>query len=193
MKVVRPYHEIKIMNKYQPIIEKFNGYYVYERKKARNKITEDDIKEFEIMIGETLPKDYAEFLQDYGCYGLEGSIWFPFLEPYPHGDGELIDVFFGLNTSEEDDYSLIEYFKNYEGRMPKNMLPIASDPGASKICLSLSGDDRGAVYYWYFGEEEMVDEGEEPGYSNLYLIANSFDEFMNVLQAPNDEDEQRPI
>ena len=55
--------------------------------------------------------------------------------------------------------------------------------------ISSKGEDKGKVYFWDSVEEEDVDEeaGEEPGYSNVYLLANSFQEFINSLEKIEDD------
>ena len=46
------------------------------------------------------------------------------------------------------------------------------------ICLSLVGSDKGAVYYWdYYGEHKP------PSYDNVYLIAGSFEGFLDSLHS----------
>lgn len=68
----------------------------------------------------------------------------------------------------------------FDGRVPHNLLVIGSDPGGNQICLSVGGNDYGKVYFW--DHENEVEEGEEPDYRNVYLVANSFDEFLESLQ-----------
>jgi hypothetical protein len=65
--------------------------------------------------------------------------------------------------------------------VPAGFLPLAVDPGGNLICLVISGTNTGKVYFW--DHEEEVEEGQQPGYSNVYLIANSFNEFLNSLTA----------
>jgi hypothetical protein len=40
------------------------------------------------------------------------------------------------------------------------------------------------ILYW--DHEEEADEGEEPTYDNVYLIANSFTDFINGLYEDKD-------
>ena len=64
-------------------------------------------------------------------------------------------------------------------RMPEELVPIAHDPGGNQICIAVAGPKTGAVYFW--DHEEEADDDETPGYDNVYLIANSFNEFLNSL------------
>ena len=57
----------------------------------------------------------------------------------------------------------------FEDRISRNFLVIGCDPGGNQICLSAAGEDSGKVYFW--DHEDEVDEGEEPDYENVYLIA----------------------
>jgi hypothetical protein len=62
----------------------------------------------------------------------------------------------------------------FDDRIPSNLLVIATTEGAEKICMSLAPDMLGAVYYW---------DGVHisPTYGRLYLVANSFREFIDLL------------
>ena len=44
--------------------------------------------------------------------------------------------------------------------------------------------DRGKIYFW--DHEMEADEGETPNYSNLTLIADSFDEFIEGLHSDDE-------
>jgi hypothetical protein len=149
--------------------------------------TEQNIKQIEDQIGYTLPPNYLDFLINYGGIAFNSYVEFPYLEACPWGDKGMIDVFFGILDST---YDLIRNFKTYRGRVPFNFLPIASDPGGNIICLEINDNNKGRVYFWDKDQEEMVNIGEEPRYSNIYLIENSFDDFINSLELmQTDEDE----
>lgn len=66
-------------------------------------------------------------------------------------------------------------------RIPPNTLAISSQPNGDLILLSVSGSDYGKIYYWDHDWE--VEDGEIPDYSNLTLIADSFDEFISMLKS----------
>jgi hypothetical protein len=63
--------------------------------------------------------------------------------------------------------------------MPDELIPIANASCGDKICMSVIGDNYGKVYFW--DHEQEAYEGEEPDYSNVHLIANSFTDFINSL------------
>ena len=173
------------MNKYKNQMKKLKSYYV---KKIEQKfVIEKNIKQLENEINCTLPIDYQIFLLNFGCIAFEDYVSFSFLEPYSGGDRGSLSVFFGVIPGAS--YDLIVNYHNYQSRMPYNFLPIANDPGGNVVCLSLKGNDKGVVYFWDHNEEEMVHEGEEPGYSNVYLLANCFDDFINSLEIDDEDDE----
>jgi hypothetical protein len=62
------------------------------------------------------------------------------------------------------------------GVMPPDMLPIGCDGGGNQMCICISGTNPDKVYFWYHDEA-----GSPFDYSCLYLIADSFDEFMRLL------------
>ena len=59
-------------------------------------------------------------------------------------------------------------------------IPIADDPGGNAICLGMSGNERGKVYFW--DHEMEADEGDEPTFENVYLVAESFASFLKSLK-----------
>ncbi len=175
---------MKIMNKYQNKMETLDPWQVVETSK---KLTIEDILSLEKEIGYSLPADYANFLLHYGGFGTEDYVSFTYLEENPRDDEKgLLDVFFGILPG--DGYDLIKNYNCYKDRIPQNLLPIADSCG-NVVCISLAGDNKDCVYLWDHNDEEMV---ENPGYSNVYLLAHSFDEFINSLELDdelNDEDE----
>ena len=168
------------MNKYQTKMESLGYYFV--RKGVCQSTDDEQFKKIEEQIGATLPADYASFLVEYGgsAFGSEaGYVAFPILEEYPRGKQGFVDVFCGIIPG--DCYDIIDNYLTYKGRMPFNLLPIADDPMGNAICLAIYGEDEGKVYFWYHEEEDVVDEGIEPSRDNLYLVAHSFEEFINSL------------
>ena len=175
------------MNKYQTKMESL-GYYFVE--KGVCKSTDDEqFQKVEAQIGATLPADYASFLVEYGGSGFDGEaghVVFPILEDCPAGEKGRLNVFFGIIPG--DGYDIIDNYLAYKGRMPFNLLPIANTEGDA-ICLAIYGEDEGKVYFWDHEEEDVVDEGIEPSRDNLYLVANSFEEFIYSLKIWKYEDD----
>ncbi|MGL5833923.1 MAG: SMI1/KNR4 family protein [Waterburya sp.] len=168
------------MSKYQ---EKMNnlGYYIV--KDQYNLPTQENIEQLEKQLGFELPSNYKDFLSFYGLSAFEEYVYFPFQESYPKDDKGLFSVFFGIYS--DDSYDLIDNYYSYQGRMSSNLLPIANDPGGNIICMSINTDDKENIYFWDHEDEIVVEKGAKIDNSNLYLIANSFDEFINSLEIAN--------
>lgn len=65
--------------------------------------------------------------------------------------------------------------------MPNSVFSIAHDPGGNLICIDIN-DDK--VYFWDHEKEVNYSCSDDNDRSNLYLIAESFNEFISIL---NDE------
>lgn len=144
-----------------------------------------DIEEYEAKLGVEFPDDYKEFLLKYSGQAPDRGPRFPYLDEYPGGDEGILSVFFGIMP--DSGYDLLEATDTYEGRVPEDLLPIAEDPGGNVILLGVGGEDRGKVYFFDHEEERPVPEGEEIDRSNLYLIANSFGDFIESLKPAPEE------
>jgi hypothetical protein len=149
-----------------------------------NRPTLENIEQIEKEIGCSLPNDYVNFLLNYGGLALSMAS-----ASFYRQDGEFDavgpEIIYGFN----DMYDLIETYRIYKERMPSELIPILCDAGGGEICLSVNGDNKGAVYYWDRYLEEDPEEGEEIGYSNLFLIGKTFDDFINSLEVFDDEAE----
>ncbi len=139
-------------------------------------INESEIKRVEVELQIKFPESYKTFLLKYNG-GRPSPNIFPI-----HGDSAdnqgILDWF--LCIQEGSHYDITWEMEMYDGRIPRNFLIIGKDPGSNNICLSISGDEYGKVFFW--DHENEVAEGEEPDYQNVYLIANSFDEFLKSLK-----------
>ena len=68
-------------------------------------------------------------------------------------------------------------------RMPDELCPVASDSFGNQICMAMSGDKMGTVYFWdHEGEIDPEDEEGTPDWwRNVHFVANSFNEFLDSL------------
>lgn len=64
--------------------------------------------------------------------------------------------------------------------MPTGILPIGHDPGGNYICIALTDENYGQIYF-YDHEEPNEDSNGNVNWNNLYLVAKSFSEFLNKL------------
>ncbi|WP_010302603.1 SMI1/KNR4 family protein [Candidatus Odyssella thessalonicensis] len=129
----------------------------------------------------SLPKPYRDFILKHNG-GLPQPCRFYFKEL--KDNGSYVDFLFGIRRGFNE--NLLMNIELYRDRVPNNMIPIGDDPGGNLILISLKGPDRGKVYFWDHEMEADSAQGEVPDYSNLTLIADSFDEFINNLR--NDEE-----
>ena len=137
--------------------------------------TEQDVFELDQQLGRPIPFDYRDFLLKHNggsptpeCFHIRGN---------RAGDIGIINWFYGL-TSDED-YDIREAVLTLRERIPAHFLPIGDDPGGNQLCISLAGEDAGTVYFW--DHENEVDEGEVPGYQNVYFVASSFGALLSSL------------
>jgi len=166
---------------------------------------EEKISTFEKLINEPLPDDYRRFLKtinggtpeklgvDYFCFPAKwGSNNFTFLPPK---EDYGLSILFTLNpefvshnrnidVSEVSYFSLEAKYKEFIDledmgypHVPNDMIPIGSTPIENDmIILGIKGERRGKVYYY------MLQEDPETLYQNVGFIADSFDEFLQLIR-----------
>jgi len=128
---------------------------------------------FEAQLNVQLPPDYRIFLLKHNGGKPKPQTFFISAE---QGD-DLLRYFLGIPPVLEF-YNIYDYVKTYRGRIPQNFLPIGEDYLANLVCLSIAGDDYGRVYFW---DHDWEVTESTPDYSNVYLLADSFDSFLNKL------------
>jgi len=134
--------------------------------------TEIQIEEIEREIGCRLPEGYRDFLRDYG--GFFVGVWVLLSKPTAGGeDAVSIASFQGILPGDERD--LLLRYQWDRAALPPELLTIASGDNGY-ICLSVAGDNKESVYFW------ASREGDDPhSYKDMYLLASSFDEFLNLI------------
>jgi hypothetical protein len=154
-----------------------------ELKTRFNDLTVNDLNAFEGKIGYPLPEEYRNFLLKHNGGRPIKPAYFYYQQRLPDGDimpsSAQIEMFTGLAAHSTG--GLEWKVENFRDRIPKNLLPIASESTGSAICISLDGEDKGKVYLWDMGFEEEIDEGSEPDYYNVFWIADNFNDFLNSL------------
>ena len=142
-------------------------------------ITDEDLTAFENIIGATLPAMYREFLKNHNGGAVRPSR-FQYID---NGWQELggVNRFYSI-TDKSDRYSLTRVWHVYRTRLPERMLAIANDGVGNNICISVSGDDVGKIYYWM---HEIPSENEE----NLFLIADDLETFLAGLSTYNESED----
>ena len=138
--------------------------------------TEYDVSSLENKLGISLPSDYRQFLFSYNGGGRPDPCLFP-IAGNTADDHGIVEWLYVINV--EDQFDLVDVIEVYEERLPPELLPIAEDPGGNLICLSVSGPNRGKVYFW--DHEGEGKSGEASTYSNVYYVADSFQAFIDSL------------
>lgn len=150
-----------------------------EIEKIAGDIDDRAIDEFEASCGLSLPSEYRSFLLKYnvGCPKKNG-FFYKHVEKIKRGDEPdgSISYFYGLSGNEtwRLQWAYEIYVKN--SRIPKEYLPIATDPGGNNLCIGVGEGNYGKIYFW--DHEKEVYEDEDP----FKLLANDFDSFINSLE-----------
>lgn len=147
---------------------------------------------FESTLGGRLPEDYRQFLVASNGGFIGGSLWF--FGPTPDGSKADAGVHHIGGFREEPHFSLLWSRDCYQGdglRIPRELLWIMDDPFGNAICLGLTGEHRGRVYFWdHECEPDPAEwDGSVAAAGNVTLLANSFTNFIGGLK-PSDADEQ---
>lgn len=145
-----------------------------------------ELRAFEATVGGALPSDYRSFLVECNGGHVGGALWF--LGPTPAGAQADAGVNHIGGFRHESYFSLEEARCTYRGRIPQSLIWIMDDPFGNAICLGISGNERGKVYFWDHEMEPDDDwDGRLETAGNVQLIADSFTEFVAGL-APNDDE-----
>lgn len=94
--------------------------------------------------------------------------------------------FYAFGTKDYDDFekSFI-ILKINDKRMPTNIFPIGEDSLGNQICISFGMEDYNSIYLWDHEKEVDYSVSDDTDYSNLYLIAKNFKEFIGSLKNEN--------
>ncbi|STQ13465.1 SMI1 / KNR4 family [Enterobacter cloacae] len=141
----------------------------------------------ETSIG-PIPESYRAYLLHFGVSALfDVNILFKPLQPSPWSDeqgNDTLESLYGLAESGKE-YTVFEMTDIYRNDFRDQWLPIGASSGDNQICLCLQGR--------YVGRDLVLDHESDPIFnhsvvtSGLTKIANSFDEFVDMLTAQNDK------
>lgn len=145
----------------------------------------------EKAIGKALPSEYKEFIKEYGASKFSTLVIFRPMIDLPDdisssGCG-CFDYFFG-GDNDEDTYSLKWAFDAYKERIPNSLFPIGGNLAGGVICIGISSEQYGKVFYWDVSNEwdcddfEEGDDIEELMFQNVHIIANDFLDFISRLE-----------
>jgi SMI1 / KNR4 family (SUKH-1) len=147
-----------------------------------------DIEKFETIINTKLPEDYKSFLLKYNGGRPIKEDCFKYVETIngkTRVTGSGIEWFMALYGGKFN--NILKEYNLLKGRIPYEMIPIANGFCGNAICLCIRGANYGKVYYW--DHENENPEDDNPWYENVYLIANSFTDFINSLHEYEEPEE----
>jgi hypothetical protein len=132
-------------------------------------LDKNELKQFELKYGISLPADYRAFLIE-----NNGGDPFGYIEPIMQTD---IQWIYGLHRGEY--WASLYYIAEelLEGQIPNKLLPIANDSGGNFFVLSMREEDYSKLYFW--DHEEELEEDRSKWFKILHPVANSFTEFIN--------------
>lgn len=136
--------------------------------RVNRKITIDDISEFELRYELKLPEQYIHFLLNFNG-GYPQASTFKISEE----EGEtVVNKFYGIGDMKGNLGKVLEVL---DGELPEGFISIANDPEGNEICIGISGKNIGEIFLWIHDLESDEER------SNMFFLANSFDEFFNNL------------
>ncbi|QLG39188.1 SMI1/KNR4 family protein [Paenibacillus sp. FSL W7-1088] len=136
--------------------------------RGNEKITINDINEFEGKYDLKLPEQYVDFL-------LKFNGGYPQVSTFKISDEEgesVVNKFYGIGDMKGN---LSKVFEVLDGELPEGFISIASDPGGNEICIGTSEKYFGKVYLW------MHDMESNKEMDNMFLLNNSFNDFFDNL------------
>ena len=140
-------------------------------------INMQDIENLEKKCKVSFPQSFKDFLLINNGGRAEKNV-FPMLENEHDNNEGVVSDFHGID--EKAYYSNLEKSILYS-RVPNDIFVFASDPFGNYICIGTEGQRYGKVYFWDHEGEAAAFGYDEAWYENVYLIANSFEDFINSL------------
>lgn len=141
------------------------------------KINEKDLEKVEELVDADLPDDYRAFLLEHN-----GGTAVPALFDVVTVEGDetttVVDRFYSVGAGAGTPWDLATNISFYweNERIPEWVVPIAADIAGNLVCLSVSDDDYGQVFFWDH-ETELEYELDE----NQAPLAESFSAFLEML------------
>jgi hypothetical protein len=144
--------------------------------------TIQQLREVEKIIGVEFPEEYKQHLLSHNgghpdpCHfkvKWDGQDW-------AEGD-EIHSVAWFLAVYDGEDENFLDFYESHKGRIPKDTVAIARDPGSNLILLGTYGPNKGKVFFWQRDFEVDFENGEAPDYRNVGFVSNSFNEFIKSL------------
>jgi ankyrin repeat protein len=151
--------------------------------------TPESLEELELELGVRFPKEYADFLLQFNGGYFHRPVMFYLPNPTKWIDEVSVDSFFGDPADRDIGDGIPAFARLLAERIPDDSLPIAHC-GGDIILLTVAGPqaDIGKVWFW--------DEADQLEGNNIHWVADSFAEFLSMLQYDttyDDEEERETI
>jgi len=174
-----------------------------------NESDEKAIARFEEVLGVSLPNDYREFLMKWNGLHVSGrrvvyplqsvagkdtsnlswSEWRP--EIVKTLGGDIGDLWYLYGLLQEGSDTLLADDERYGFKLwvPDRFLAIGAPAfEIGNICISLSGEDRGEIYFWLHPEDVPEPGVNCPNLDFMDWIAPSFYDFWKLLREVDDDE-----
>jgi len=156
-------------------------------------LDDQELQLIESRLEVQLPATFREFLQTFGASGFRGIARITARERLPPSVSEtghvaLVGDFYG-SVKSGPARSLLHQIDNMRSRMPAALIPIARAGMGDNICIGITDDHVGRIYYWFHEDEPLTPEEylEDYGvemppaewFRNVTLVADSFDDMVD--------------
>ena len=135
-----------------------------------------------------IPESYRAYLLHFGVSVLfEVNVVFKALQPSPWSDeqgNDTLESLYGLAVSGKE-YTVFEMADTYRNDFHDQWLPIGASSADNQICLCLKGSKSGEIWFWDHESDPIFNDSAV--ISGLTKIANSFDEFVDMLTVQDDK------
>lgn len=145
------------------------------------------IRRLEKELGVVFPKDYKECVkQNQGAK--------PTLDCFRvNGIERVFGALLVIKNPEDGRAELLDDYLLTKNKLPKGIIPFADDPAGNQICFDYNNhEDNPIVVFWEHEgawEKELImkeegiteEQAEEVARNNIYYVASSFTEFLEML------------
>jgi hypothetical protein len=132
------------------------------------------LNEFETKIHIQLPSDYRHFLLKHnGGKPIPSFFWIT-----PYEDGSSVNRFYGL-YNDPTSLSINTFIGKENYGIPESMLPIGDDGVGNYICIGISLENHGNIF---FLDHELHPFHEPNSQEGITKLTDSFIEFLDSLK-----------
>lgn len=150
-------------------------------------ITEEDLLAVEENLRIKFPADYKAFIIKSNGGTPIDNLMFDFIDVVTNDENNSdireFFIFYKEENQKYDNIMTIYHIMQNEEQIGRGYFPIADDSGGNTICICVSGEDYGKVY---FCDHELEDA--ETGHLVMSKISNSFTEFVDNLYILTDDE-----